>query len=519
MMRRTAYTSLSWCIFTQKHSFDFIISFRKEILKILKKSALLAAVEPVCFVIGVAAIFISATTIILTGHAVTPENGFTLLVFIDQILRRDLSFRLTFLAPTIFESLVSLARAQKFLLLKNLLLGYQDGDNSCTVKVNRYNSLLCSSETLSPVTQFEKKHSEDTFCKTNELVSPDEQHSNEQQNGLTVSCATYSIAGSCEKCILCDVSFDAPAKSLSVITGQVGSGKSTLLSSIAGEVTLSSGTILFSGKIAYVSQKAWVSSGTIRDNILFGKTYDESKFAKVVEVCALQEDMSRFPRGDLTFVGERGVVLSGGQRARVSLARAVYADADLYLLDDPLSAVDVKVGEHIFSQCICQHLRGKIRILVTHSKRHMEEADQVVVLDKGSVIHKGRFADLKHGSAVNYLLGTDLGGNNERVSRKNDDRDPKTNVTVIPPRDSSSPDHLEISEEDRAIGGISLKLYWKYFRAGMHPIAIFALMALFVAMQGKEKVKPILYVNCIFFSCFLLFLLLVVLCSNIDKKK
>ncbi|XP_078362204.1 ATP-binding cassette sub-family C member 4-like [Oculina patagonica] len=461
---------------------------RNEIVKILKKSTLLAAIEPLCFIIGLVATFISAITIILTDHTLTPENAFMLLTFMNQVLRRDVSFRLTFKAPSVFESFVSFARTQKFLLLQNLPIRHRERDDGCTqisqysVKGNGLHPLLWSPETFPSVTR-PGKNAEDNEYTINPILSAAERHSKKQQAGLTVSRATCSITGSREKSILCDVSFDAPAESLTVITGQVGSGKSTLLSSIAGEVALSSGTIVYSGNIAFVSQKAWVFSGTIRDNILFGKMYNESRFSKVIKVCALQEDMSRFPRGDQTFVGERGVVLSGGQRARVSLARVVYADADVYLLDDPLSAVDVKVGEHIFNQCICQHLGGKIRILVTHSKRHMEVADQVVVLDRGSVMQKGPFSELTHESAVNYLLGTDLDINNERVTRKNDDRDLNTIDTIVPPGDSSSPEHLEISEEDRVIGAISFKLYWKYFKAGMHPIGAFALFVLFIAMQ------------------------------------
>ena len=469
-------------------------------MKILKKSALLAAIEPMCFVIGIVATFLSAITIILTGHTLTPENVFMLLVFMDQVLRRDVSFRLTFLAPSVFESFVSLSRTQKFLLLQNLPLGYYDGEKNYTridgqsLNDKGYNPLLCNSETPSPVT-LPGKNSEDNVCKMNDFVSPDERYSNESQNGIIISGATYYMTGSCEKCILYDVSFDAPAKSLTVITGPVGSGKSTLLSSIAGEVILSSGTIFYSGNIAFVSQKAWVFSGTIRDNILFGKTYNESKFAKVIEVCALHEDMSKFPRGDLTFVGERGVVLSGGQRARINLARAVYADADVYVMDDPLSAVDVKVGDHIFRQCICQHLGGKTRILATHSKRQMKAAHQVIVLDKGSVMQKGRFSDLKQERAVIYIL-RDLEINNETATPMNEDQDSKTiaSDTVVSSRDRNTPEQLEISEEDRVIGTNSFGLYWKYFRAGMHPIAIFGITVLFLVMQGRLKALSVLMV-------------------------
>ena len=263
-------------------------------MKILKKGALLAAVEPMCFMIGVVATFISAITIILTGHTLTPENAFMLLVFIDQTLRRAIAFKLTFIAPLLFESLVSLTRAQKFLLLQNLHLGYQNIENGCTriygcpSKDNGYHPLSSSSEDF-PLNILPKRNPEKDVCKTNDFVPVAEGHSKEQQIGLAVSGATCSTTGSCEKCILCEVSFDAPAESLTVITGQVGSGKSTLLYAIAGELALSSGTISLYGTIAYVSQQSWVFSGTIRDNILFCKMYDESKFAKVIQVCALQE--------------------------------------------------------------------------------------------------------------------------------------------------------------------------------------------------------------------------------------
>ena len=123
-----------------------------------------------------------------------------------------------------------------------------------------------------------------------------------------------------------------------------------------------------------------------------------------MEACALTEDIQRFPEYDQTIVGERGEVLSGGQRARVSLARAVYFDADLYLLDDPLSAVDFKVGQHIFEKCIKGFLSGKTRLLVSHQEQHMKEADELVVLYRGRVLKKGRFADLQEQGILNKTV-------------------------------------------------------------------------------------------------------------------
>ena len=136
------------------------------------------------------------------------------------------------------------------------------------------------------------------------------------------------------------------------ITGSVGSGKTSLLMAILGELPISSGHSSCNGKIAYLSQVPWVFSGTFRDNILFGRDFDEQKYNTIIRVCDLIADLECFPKGDLTEIGQRGVILSGGQRARVSLARAIYSEADIYLMDDPLSAVDAKVGKHLFDKCI-----------------------------------------------------------------------------------------------------------------------------------------------------------------------
>lgn len=162
------------------------------------------------------------------------------------------------------------------------------------------------------------------------------------------------------------ISFEAFDGELILVTGPVGCGKSSLLSAILGELPLSSGKISCSGKVVHVSQCPWVFSGTIRSNILFGKRYDPRKYEAVIDACDLRKDVNSFPERDATRIGERGTMLSGGQRTRVALARAVYADADIYLLDDPLGAVDSKVGRNLFERCIQQILAKKIRIVVTH---------------------------------------------------------------------------------------------------------------------------------------------------------
>ena len=151
------------------------------------------------------------------------------------------------------------------------------------------------------------------------------------------------------------------------------------------------------GKFAYAPQESWIYSGTVRQNILCGLDYDPKRYKKVVKACALKTDFALFPNGDLTLVGERGISLSGGQKARVNLARALYVNADIYLMDDPLSAVDTKVGRHLFKNAINGFLRNKIRILVTHQLQYLKDVDQVLVLKSVS------FAGLnikKHGFHV-----------------------------------------------------------------------------------------------------------------------
>ena len=144
-----------------------------------------------------------------------------------------------------------------------------------------------------------------------------------------------------------------------------------------------SGTSIVEGKVAYCSQEPWIIKGTIRQNIACGKEidFDIERYDRVIRAAALEKDFEQLPRGDLSIIGEGGVSLSGGQKARVNLARCLYVDADIYLLDDPLSAVDTQVGCHIFQKAIKEFLRGKIRVLVTHHLEHLTDSDTILLLN------------------------------------------------------------------------------------------------------------------------------------------
>ncbi|XP_070223159.1 ATP-binding cassette sub-family C member 4-like [Bos mutus] len=167
---------------------------------------------------------------------------------------------------------------------------------------------------------------------------------------VDVQAFTASWEKASETPTLQGLSFTVRPGELLAVVGPVGAGKSSLLNALLGELPPSQGQVSMHGRIAYVSQQPWVFPGTVKSNILFGKKYKEDRYEEVIRACALEEDLQLLEEGDLTEIGERGTPLSEGQKARVSLARAVYQDADIYLLDDPLSAVDAVVSRHLFEQ-------------------------------------------------------------------------------------------------------------------------------------------------------------------------
>jgi ATP-binding cassette subfamily C (CFTR/MRP) protein 4 len=249
--------------------------------------------------------------------------------------------------------------------------------------------LIYSAEAKSSLNRIEKF----LLCEQQELQrfgKTKERYNQFVSNSLSTSCPPglyiKLIAVKLGKnIILNDVSLTVLPGELTGIAGGAGSGKSTLLQVILKEIEPTGGTVDVQGTLSFSPQEAWIFSASIRQNILFGQEMDPDKYQKVMRVCALEEDLSIFPHGDQTLVGERGVMLSGGQKARISLARAVYRDADIYLLDDPLSAVDAHVAEHIFNECILNHLKNKCVVLVTHQLKFLSKVNKAYFIENGKL--------------------------------------------------------------------------------------------------------------------------------------
>ncbi|PRW33949.1 ABC transporter isoform A [Chlorella sorokiniana] len=194
--------------------------------------------------------------------------------------------------------------------------------------------------------------------------------------------------------LLHGINLNVPRGSLTIVVGSVGAGKSSLLAAMLGEMPVLQGSVVVRGSTAYTQQDSWIQNATLRDNILLGAPFSAQRYQDVVEACALRPDLEMLPAGDQTEIGEKGVNLSGGQKQRVALARACYAAADVYLLDDPLSAVDAHVGRHLFDRCICGLLGKTTRVLVTHQLQYLPAADEVVVLRDGRVAERGTYHQL-----------------------------------------------------------------------------------------------------------------------------
>ncbi|GAB2245993.1 hypothetical protein Droror1_Dr00001486 [Drosera rotundifolia] len=262
------------------------------------------------------------------------------------------------------------------------------------------------------------------------------------------------------------------------VCGSVGTGKSTLLSCILGEVPKLSGVLKVSGSKAYVAQSAWIQSGKIVDNILFGKEMDPERYDRVLDACSLKKDIEILAFGDQTVIGERGINLSGGQKQRIQIARALYQDADIFLFDDPFSAVDAHTGSHLFKECLLGLLKSKTVIYVTHQVEFLPAADLILVMKDGRITQAGKYNDIlaagtdfmelvgAHEKALSALdsiedgpgsKSTNINGSSsdENAMKDKDDEASKVDSTAVPKAQL-------VQDEERVKGGVGFSVYWKY---------------------------------------------------------
>ncbi|XP_007666157.2 multidrug resistance-associated protein 4 isoform X2 [Ornithorhynchus anatinus] len=423
---------------------------RNEISKILKSSYLRGMNLASFFVASKIILFVTFTTYVLLGNVISASR-----VFVAVTLYGAVRVTVTLFFPAaierVSETIISIRRIQTFLMLDEITQRnpqLQEGEVKALVHVQEFTSY---------------------WDKTMEIPT------------------------------LQNLSFTVRPGELLAVIGPVGAGKSSLLSAVLGELPKCQGLVNVRGRIAYVSQQPWVFAGTLRSNILFGKNYEKERYEKVIKVCALKKDLQLLEDGDLTVIGDRGTTLSGGQKARVNLARAVYQDADIYLLDDPLSAVDAEVSRHLFEQCICQTLHQKIAILVTHQLQYLKAASQILILKEGQVVGKGTYTEfLKSGLDFGSVLKkeneeaehTPIPGTPVLRNRTFSETSIWSQQSSIHSQKEGAPEpqpieniQLALPEESLSEGKIGFKAYRKYFEAGASYFVIFVLIVLNVLAQ------------------------------------
>ncbi|CAI9291139.1 unnamed protein product [Lactuca saligna] len=297
------------------------------------------------------------------------------------------------------------------------------------------------------------------FLQAPELQKEGKNHGNMEDRAVVINCESISWNDDSSKPTLTDVKLEVLNGKKVAICGEVGSGKSTLISAVLGEVPHIKGTIEVNGKVAYVSQTAWIQTGTIRDNILFGNLMDEEKYQYVITKCSLVKDIEMFSFGDQTIIGERGVNLSGGQKQRVQLARALYQNADIYLLDDPFSAVDAHTASSLFKEFIMEALSSKTVLLVTHQVDFLPAFDDILLMADGKIVETGTYDKLLESSKefqnLVIALSETSGSDNQTVDNSQQkSKSPIQEIEKIKPIQEIEPSIGEqlIKKEEREAG-------------------------------------------------------------------
>lgn len=400
-------------------------------------------------------LFASILAYVLFGKSITAEQVFVLQSFYNM-LRQSMTVFFAQGIGQVAEAHVSITRLNQFLLFDENKLITDDESISKKKTDNNYKS----------------KIDEDKIQENGTSVS--------KECGIVLRDVTAKWSGDASDNTLSNVSVTVKPGRLVAAIGPVGSGKSSLLQVILRELPLQSGTLDVKGEISYASQEPWLFAGSVRQNILFGLPMDRQRYRTVVKKCALERDFTLFPYGDKTIVGERGVSLSGGQRARINLARAVYKQADIYLLDDPLSAVDTHVGKQLFNDCITGYLRDKTVILITHQLQYLKEVDQIIILENGEMKAQGNYRELQ-----------DSGLDFAKLLRSDDDEEEQekpalarqSSVTSVVSCDDKTTETPVEVEEQRSSGKISSAVYKGYLGAGGNCCVIFTMFLLFVLTQ------------------------------------
>ncbi|XP_071550882.1 ATP-binding cassette sub-family C member 5-like isoform X3 [Panulirus ornatus] len=351
-----------------------IAEIRRRERQLLEKSAYVQSISlAMAPTVPIIAAIVTFLAHIGAGNNLTAAQGMTVISYLLGNARSSLNI-LRFSIRAIVEGGDSLKRIKSILLMEELTPYLESPQDSSIATAFHDATLAWDILSLQKRKRKRRRNKPDVVSSADQLLlkSKDTQY----------------------KEVLLNINLNIKKGELIAICGGVGAGKSSLISALLGHMHLQSGKVYLQGTCAFVGQQAWILNATFRDNILLDEPFDAKRYYRVIHACNLTQDVASMPAGDFTEVGERGINLSGGQKQRLSLARAVYANKEMYLLDDPLSAVDAHVGNHIFQWVIKGALREKTTVFVTHQLQYLPQCDRVVYLRDGRIFEVGTHTEL-----------------------------------------------------------------------------------------------------------------------------
>lgn len=458
---------------------------KKEIRSIQFLLAIRNAINAVSMSLPIFASMLSFITYSLSAHPLDPAPIFSSLALFNS-LRLPLNL-LPLVIGQVIDAWASIGRIQEFLLAEEQADDFQwdmEGKNAVWMETADFTwerTVTQDSDKTSPQTKKQVKAAKEAEKVEKAAVKAGSSSTGADSASILTHTEPFKLLG---------MDFAIGRSELVAIIGGVGSGKSSLLAALAGDMRRTNGQVTMGASRAFCPQYAWIQNATVRNNIVFGKAYERSWYDKVVDACALRPDLEMLPHGDMTEIGERGITVSGGQKQRLNIARAIYFDSDIILMDDPLSAVDAHVGRHIFDNAICGLLQNKCRILATHQLHVLNRCDRIIWMEEGRIETIDTFDNLiNHNEAFQKMMASTA----QEVKQDDevDQDDVEEDKKDAKKRKVSKRGAALMQQEERAVRSVPWSVYDAYIKASgtilNGPLVIFLL----ICSQGANIVTSL----------------------------
>ena len=461
---------------------------KREIRSIQILLAIRNAINAVSMSLPIFASMLSFITYSLSKHALNPAPIFSSLALFNS-LRLPLNL-LPMVIGQVVDAWSSLNRIQEYLIAEDAKEDIEwdmVNENAAAVRHADFTWERTSTQDpeklISKGRPSQKNNKKDKYSPKEKKPSQNPEKSGLDKDGMD-SASTLTTA---EPFRLHDIDFTIGRNELVAVIGTVGSGKSSLLAALAGDMRRTSGGITLGASRAFCPQYAWIQNTTVKENILFGKDYDRSWYEKVVDACALRPDLEMLPNSDMTEIGERGITISGGQKQRLNIARAIYFNSDIVLMDDPLSAVDAHVGRHIFDNAICGLLKDKCRILATHQLHVLSRCDRIIWMQDGRIEIIDTFDNLMQGNEGFQKLMVSTAQEEKGEEDEEDDEKPsEDSKKAAQKRKAAKKGAALMQQEERAVKSVSWAVYAAYIKASGSILSGPFVILLLIISQGAN---------------------------------